>query len=52
MGLMLSSSSTTVLVAAECSHNSKLLLLLDAGRDGTCGDWTGICEGWLELVGC
>ena len=47
MGLMLSSSSATVLVAAECSHNSKLLLLLNAGADAVSGGMTGVGAGWL-----
>ena len=51
MGLILSSSSATVFVAAEFSHNSKLLLSLDAGADGASGGWTGIGADWLEPAG-
>ena len=51
MGLMLSSSSATVFVAAEFSHNSKLLLSLDAGADGASGGWTGIGADWLGPAG-
>ena len=51
MGLMLSSSSATVLVAAECSHNSMSLLLLDAGADAVSGGWTMVAAGWLGAAG-
>ena len=51
MGRMLSSSSATVFVAAEFSHNSRLLLSLDAGADAASGGWTGIGADWLGTAG-
>ena len=50
MGLILSSSSATVFVAAEFSHNSKLLLSLDADAAVASGGWTEIGADWLGVV--